>query len=42
MANSQIDPSSIQKKFLLLEINTTTKFLLFWINYIGGGYLFDD
>ena len=41
---SQIDRNSMQIKFLVLEINTSTKFLLFGMNYItyGGVYLITD
>ena len=43
VADSQIDSNSTQKKYLLLEINTIKKSLLFRIKYIiDGGCLFDD
>ena len=43
VADSQIDSNSTQKKYLLLEIKTIKKSLLFRIKYsIGGGCLFDD
>ena len=40
MADSQIDPNSIQKKYLLLKINTVTKPLMFRMEYvIDGGFV---
>ena len=41
-ADSQIDPNCIEKKHLLLEINTITKFLLFKMKYVTDeNFLFD-
>ena len=36
VADSQIDRNSIRKKYLLLEINTVTKFLLFKMMLLTG------
>ena len=43
MVDSQIDPKSIQNKYLLFEIKTVKKSLLFRMkNIIDGVCLFDD
>ena len=43
VTDSQIDLNSMQKRYLLIRINTIIRFLLFRMKYtIDGGCLFDD
>ena len=43
VTDSQIDLNSMQKRYLLVGINTIIRFLLFRMKYtIDGGCLFDD
>ena len=43
VTDSQIDLNSMQKRYLLVRINTIIRFLLFRMKYtINGGCLFDD
>ena len=43
VTDSQIDLNSMQKRYLLVRINTIIRFLLFRMKYtIDGGCLFDD